>query len=186
MSLIVRSRKGEKVFLEVLRQIEQIFGPESLHHPLTEENLKLSLKITDLSLEGMITSTTVFEGFLKTARILIENILGVLKFPKFVANNLATKVKNNVMNSDFKKFDGSLKMVVAGSSDQIQTFQNYLKDIYKQERIFYGTHISHSSLITCLVFSDADFEVHFVDGSDGGYAFAARGLKKQLLQAAKN
>lgn len=180
LSLIVRSRKDESIFLEVLKKIENIFGPESLHHPLTEENLKLSLKIADLSLEGMITGKGAFDGFIKTARILVENILGILKVSKNVRQNVANKVRNNVMNSDFKKFDGSLKMVVAGSNEQIKTFENYLDSLYKSGQIFYGTHKSDSSLITCLVFSDAEFEVHFVDGSDGGYAYAARGLKKQL------
>jgi hypothetical protein len=180
LSLIVRSRKDEKVFLEVLKKIEEVFGPESLHHPLTAENLKLSLKIDDLSLEGMITSKTAFDGFIKTSIILIENILGILKISKSVTQNVAMKVQNNIMNSDFKKFDGSLKMVVAGSNDQIKVFENYLESIYKSGQIFYGIHKSDSSLITCLVFSDAEFEVHFVDGSDGGYAYAARGLKKQL------
>jgi hypothetical protein len=179
LSLIVKSRKDEKVFLETLKKIEEIFGPESQHHPLTEENLKLSLKIADLSLEGMITGKTGFGGFLKTCVILVENTLGLLKISKGVAHNVVSSVKSSVMNSDFKKFDGSLKMVVAGSNDQIDTFENYLQSLYESGQIFYGIHKSESSLITCLVFSDAEFEVHFVDGSDGGYAYAARGLKQQ-------
>jgi hypothetical protein len=34
--------------------------------------------------------------------------------------------------------------------------------------------------LTCIVFSYNGNHVHFVDGSDGGYAMAARGLKAQL------
>jgi hypothetical protein len=36
------------------------------------------------------------------------------------------------------------------------------------------------ALLTCIVFSYNGNHVHFVDGSDGGYALAARSLKAQL------
>ena len=41
-------------------------------------------------------------------------------------------------------------------------------------------HKSREALLTCIVFSYNGNHVHFVDGSDGGYAMAARGLKAQL------
>jgi hypothetical protein len=41
-------------------------------------------------------------------------------------------------------------------------------------------HRSSEALLTCIVFSYNGNHMHFVDGSDGGYALAARGLKQQL------
>ena len=38
-------------------------------------------------------------------------------------------------------------------------------------------HKSREALVTCIVFSYNGSHVHFVDGSDGGYAMAARDLK---------
>ena len=42
---------------------------------------------------------------------------------------------------------------------------------------------SREALITCLVESHAGRHLHFVDGSEGGYALAARQLKAQLAAA---
>ena len=52
---------------------------------------------------------------------------------------------------------------------------------YRQEKILvFGIHPAPSALITCII-SDYDMDhVHFVDGSDGGYALAAAELKRQL------
>jgi len=180
LSLIVRSQKDEKVFLEVLEKVDSVFGPESDHHPLTVENLKLSLNIGDLSLESLITTKSPVQSFRKTISSFLENTLGILKVTDKFAKNILASAKRSVANSDFKKFDGSLKMVAAGSLEQIAIFEKYLEKKYQDREIFYGIHQSSSSLITCLVFTEADFEVHFVDGSDGGYAYAAKGLKKQL------
>ncbi len=41
-----------------------------------------------------------------------------------------------------------------------------------------GVH-GREALLTCSVFSCNGSQVHFVDGSDGGYAMAARGFKAQ-------
>jgi len=36
-------------------------------------------------------------------------------------------------------------------------------------------------LMTCLVFERHGQQVHFVDGADGGYAAAAKEMKKRLI-----
>jgi hypothetical protein len=43
-------------------------------------------------------------------------------------------------------------------------------------------HTAPSALITCFVKAYAGDHVHFVDGANGGYALAARQLKKQLAE----
>jgi len=43
-----------------------------------------------------------------------------------------------------------------------------------------GEKLSPAALLTCLVFGREGDHVHFVDGSDGGYAMAAIQLKQQL------
>jgi hypothetical protein len=41
-------------------------------------------------------------------------------------------------------------------------------------------HKSREALMTCIVQSYNGNHLHFVDGSDGGYALAARELKRRL------
>jgi hypothetical protein len=85
-----------------------------------------------------------------------------------------------VENSDFRKFDGVLRMVMDGSEAQYEDLASYLEAQHREGRLVYGMHKSREALVTCIVFSYNGNHVHFVDGSDGGYAMAARGLKAQL------
>lgn len=89
--------------------------------------------------------------------------------------------ENNVVSSDFRKFDGSLKMVISGSPDNRNQLIAYLKSGYQQKQLFYGFHISNRAVLTCLMHTDSGSEVHFVDGADGGYTMAAKQIKDQLL-----
>ena len=83
-------------------------------------------------------------------------------------------------NADFRKFDGVLRMVMDGSDAQYQRLRAYLEGQHREGRLVYGMHRSREALLTCIVFSYNGNHVHFVDGSDGGYAMAARELKAQL------
>ena len=85
-----------------------------------------------------------------------------------------------VENSDFRKFDGVLRMVMDGTEAQYQRLRAYLEAQRREGRLAYGMHRSREALLTCIVFSYNGNHVHFVDGSDGGYAIAARELKAQL------
>ena len=44
----------------------------------------------------------------------------------------------------------------------------------------YGLHPSNRAQVTCLVFERMGHQVHFIDGADGGYALAAKDLKKRV------
>ena len=64
--------------------------------------------------------------------------------------------------------------------DGLAELREYLDGQHREGRLVYGMHRSREALLTCIVFSYNGNHVHFVDGSDGGYAIAARGLKAQL------
>jgi hypothetical protein len=85
-----------------------------------------------------------------------------------------------VRNSDFKKFDDMLRMVIDCTLAQADAIETALAKLESQQSIWYGTHRSAEALMTCLVFSETqDNHLHFIDGSDGGYAMAAKQLKAQ-------
>ena len=86
-------------------------------------------------------------------------------------------------NTDFRKFDGLLRMVLDVSEDEIAAIEHYLEKQFQAGQLVYGTHISGSALMTCLLFSLENSEhVHFIDGSDGGFALAARQYKQRARQ----
>ena len=71
-------------------------------------------------------------------------------------------------------------MVIDGSEAQYRDLREYLDGEHREGRLVYGMHKSREALLTCIVFSYNGNHVHFVDGSDGGYAILSRGLKAQL------
>ena len=85
-----------------------------------------------------------------------------------------------IRNSDYQKFDGMLKMVFDGSKEQEQQIRSYLEEKFQKRELVYGIHTSPEALMTCLVFSYNGRHAHFVDGSHGGYALAAKQLKERL------
>lgn len=86
-----------------------------------------------------------------------------------------------VENTDYRKFDGVLRMVLDLSSEQLKRLQALLEKKSANDEVAYGIHLSKSALMTCLVFDRSKGNhLHFVDGNDGGYSAAAKVLKKKL------
>jgi len=92
-------------------------------------------------------------------------------------------------NTDFRKFDGILRMVLDVSDEQIEKIDQYLAGELAKGKLVYGTHVADTALMTCMVFSLEQSEhVHFVDGSNGGFAVAAIDFKRRIstLKTDKN
>lgn len=84
-------------------------------------------------------------------------------------------------HSDFKKYDSVLRMVIDCSTEMEREIRTILQEKNKRGLLYFGMHSSNSALITCFVKStDSGGHIHFVDGSDGGYALAALEMKKQM------
>jgi hypothetical protein len=85
-----------------------------------------------------------------------------------------------VANTDFRKFDETLRMVLDVKPEQGQAIERWLQGAADRGELAFGIHRSEAALATCMVKAYQGDHVHFVDGSDGGYALAARQLKAQL------
>ena len=115
---------------------------------------------------------------------LVEIITAVVIFkwgiPPLLFNS--SNYRNSLrMHSDFRKFDGMLRMVIDCSSAQAEIIRQFLEEQCEEGRIFYGMHISDSALMTCYVQDLGDGgHMHFIDGGDGGYAMAAKQMKAQI------
>ncbi len=83
-------------------------------------------------------------------------------------------------NTDYRKFDDTLRMVIDVSADQRDALEAGLSALHEAGKIVYGIHAATSSLMTCAIGDYEGDHVHFVDGADGGYALAAKRLKAQL------
>ncbi|NCG19887.1 MAG: DUF3095 family protein [Rhodobacterales bacterium] len=84
-------------------------------------------------------------------------------------------------HTDFRKFDDMLRMVIDCTPEQTDRIEALCKALRVHDGLIYGLHRNRASLMTCYVPGFGDGEhVHFIDGSDGGYAMAAKQLKAQL------
>ena len=166
-------------------KITRIYGDISSYHPLRAEHMRLSFNPRELSHEWRVRSSRFSPwGRVKYfARMVLLNLAGVYLFARKIdtkAVRWSRYTDELVENTDFRKFDGMLRMVIDGSEAQYRDLHDYLEGQHREGRLVYGMHKSSEALLTCIVFSYNGNHVHFVDGSDGGYALAARGLKAQL------
>ena len=83
-----------------------------------------------------------------------------------------------VDNSDFRKFDDCLRMVLDCTPGLADEIERYLADCRLRKIVRYGTHHQHAAMMTCFTPSPTKSNhVHFIDGAMGGYAMAASALK---------
>ncbi len=83
-------------------------------------------------------------------------------------------------NTDYRKFDDTLRMVLDVTTDELTTIERLLDEKQAKKELAYGIHASDAALMTCIVRKYEGAHVHFVDGADGGYALAAKKLKARL------
>ncbi len=86
-----------------------------------------------------------------------------------------------VENSDFRKFDGALRMILDCSPEFAAEIETRLSAAAFAGTLHYGLHRQEEALMTCFTPSPADRDhVHFIDGAGGGYAAAAVALKARM------
>ncbi len=187
VSILVKGIEGNKkeVYTAVSQGILDIYGQEQQHHPIRDENLSLSL--SPQTLYGETVIRTAFQP--KWKRLLYQfKLWGLILLGKlFMARGTQTKTTDwgiyrqmLIANSDYRKFDETLRMVLSGTAVQQQQLRTFLEQWRQEGKIIYGIHANKSALMTCLIFDYAANHVHFLDGSDGGYALAAKEMKAQV------
>lgn len=174
----------DQIYQEVFSKIEQIAFQRPNHHPLSPEKLKLSLNPFQLYHGVRAKNIGIISSGLSACWLALKSLV-IGRYA--VKHNLEIKgVKwgkyrdEMIDNADYRKFDGTLKMVLDVSIDQADLIEKSLEAEKKSGRIAYGISKSKKAIMTCLVFSDHQNHAHFVDGSDGGYAIAAKMLKSQI------
>jgi hypothetical protein len=177
-------------YQRVFEQIRSVYGEVAQYHPLHPERLKMSFNPRALSHEWLVRAGRLPLGqrLVYFARMLFQNLAGAILFARKADTHGVkwTRYRGElVQNSDFRKFDGMLRMVMDGSDEQAEQLRSYLDNEYSRGRLAFGMHKSREALVTCIVRSYNGDHVHFVDGGDGGYALAARDLKRRFSELVK-
>ena len=172
-------------YQSVTEKIRDIYGEVAHYHPLRPGYLRLSLSPRKLRNEWKIRThqASLWQSIVYAAKLLLQNLAGMYLFARELNTEAvrwsAYRVEL-VENTDFRKFDGVLRMVIDGSDAQATALTQYLQDQFDAGHLAFGMFKSSELLLTCLVQSYNGKHLHFVDGSDGGYALAAIDLKQQL------
>jgi hypothetical protein len=87
-------------------------------------------------------------------------------------------VQQVVENSDFRKYDDGLRMILDCTPDLERTLTERLTAAASAGVASYGLHRQDTAMMTCFTPSALRSDhVHFIDGARGGYAAAATALK---------
>jgi hypothetical protein len=188
---MVKFRVRNKTYLQkFLRFLDQLFGRIEEHHPLKMESSHVVFSAKKLAGEAAVVTghRRGPKAFLYRLWIRIQ-ILGTLTFValhvpvRWGKKDLSQTKKENIASSDYKKYDNTLKMVLAVTKQARLRLEVELEKQRNLGRIFFGLHVTNRAMLTCLVQSRSGDEVHFVDAADGGYAFAAKQMKQQIKDA---
>ena len=87
-------------------------------------------------------------------------------------------VEQLVENSDFRKYDDGLRMILDCTPDLEKALEQRLVAAASAGTVRYGLHRQDAAMMTCFTPSALRSDhVHFIDGARGGYASAATALK---------
>jgi hypothetical protein len=101
-----------------------------------------------------------------------------IKVGNFVPRNYVQQV---VENSDFRKYDDGLKMILDCTEELERALKERLESAASAGILRYGLHRQDAAMMTCFVPSVMRSDhVHFIDGARGGYATAATALKAMV------
>ncbi|NEP41859.1 MAG: DUF3095 domain-containing protein [Okeania sp. SIO2H7] len=190
LSLIVKAictttAENNLVYWEFSEHLSKLYSDENLMNPIAAENLKVTLNNQDLY--SVVKVHSRFRRWWEKMWLLWKTKVGyflfiwLMKFKvKIGKSDFGQNKLDVVADTDFRKFDDALRMVIPGNETQIEKLENYLEDRYQKGKLVYGLHISKNALITCAVFQHSGNHISFIDGADGGYALAAKAMKQRL------
>ena len=130
-----------------------------------------------------VTSAIYFWTVLNT---LIGNVLFLFDLRNPFIGKPRDYSRDMIAQADWVKMDGSLKMVLDLTSDELNQISTLLEKLHAQGEIFYGIHSCDSAVMTCHLMTSVAYQpqhTHFIDGSEGGLTAAAVRLKKQKLNS---
>lgn len=188
VSLLVLAREGGG-YPRILEGISATLGrPVEGLCPIEPERMQLAGGLTLLGADARVATAASggIRFYLHQLKTWLGLRVGNLLFRmgwKVGRFNGATYRQEVVENTDYRKFDDLLRMVLDLTHDEVGRLRAYLESERLAGRAYYGLHESESALMTCFIRDFGGQHLHFLDGSNGGYAMAAREMKQQVAAA---
>jgi hypothetical protein len=182
ISLIVRPAAGvaQASFAEVVSNTIVLLEESSNPNPVPSDGPDVRWPATSIDLQSRISR----QGRSLWLRRLHVSATAAFIWLVFktgirVANFDPTRYRREMaVNTDFRKFDGSLMMTIDCAPDVVNRLRDLLDTAVAEGTVRYGLHMQDEALITCVAPSvQTPIHMHFVDGSDGGYSSAAAQIR---------
>jgi hypothetical protein len=152
--------------------------------PVPGQKLRLGWPPQGLELEVRASRKRGEPLWLRRIKLLVYTLVGflIMRFGITVGKFVPAKYTRELIdNSDFRKFDDALRMVLDCTVELADEIEAHLAEAAKNNILRYGTHRQHAAMMTCFTPSVTQTNhVHFIDGAMGGYAMAASQLKRGL------
>jgi hypothetical protein len=182
--------KNSETYTQFIDEIRKIYGTHKDYSPISPNQLKVTLNSKLLASETKVRTfnKNLFTRMIYPIFLRLSCLLGriIFKFGFRVGDLDGEDYLNTLTkNSDFQKFDDTLRMTIDSKPEQREKLVDYLENQKNEGALFYGIQISDSALMTCMVFDRKDRHLHFVDGASGGYALAAKQMKGQVVDLRK-
>ncbi len=189
IALVVRPRRDTPV-RSILAGIEGVFREQESVHPLSVEKMRPGGKTSNYAMAAKLNAGRRFHRIRYVINRIVERVaITATRF--FTRADIPLKVGLYQMNrireqsreaSDYRKFDGSFKMIFSTTDEELDALENLLSRLTEEGKIFYGLHRTYAAHMTCLAHLPSGDDVHFVDATEGGYAVAARRMKEQIRE----
>jgi hypothetical protein len=184
LSLIVMATsrslaQNKQIYRDVILTIESIYGDKDTRNPIDVQRMLPAWRLRLFGVETRIRQRT--SSVWSRLKLMVWTWGGYFLWR--YRDKIWEPYKQVVVDStDREKFDDVLRMIIAGTQLQRELLTKFLEKRRLAGDLVYGIHVSTHTLMTCLVFDRFGRQVHFVDGSGGGYALAARQMKAQLAE----
>ncbi len=169
-----------RIYDHLIAGVEQVLRPDmDATRPARADTMRFRWPPRGLGLERMATGrgrlALLTESFFQAIAEWFDRKIGDYNAPVYRAELRA--------NCDDRRFDDTLRLVMDCTRDQLTAIEERLAAAHGRGDIVYGVHVSDAALMTCLLFDLKDSRhLHFIDGADGGFTFAARAMKAQMVE----
>jgi hypothetical protein len=189
MLTVIMQTSGKGTNSQLSQTMAGILGkPISKFAPVQNSNLKLSGVFSKSFAMERAALKSTRGNYLAYAWTIVTGLAQRLadKFNKTMGDYDPLKYREEMQaNTDYRKFDGALRMVIDVTETQASALEDMLEQGFRAGELVYGTWRSDAALMTCLLFDMVQSQhVHFIDGSDGGYTRAAKAMKTRIKETA--
>ena len=185
LSLVVApgANANSEAFRAAIEKIARIVEQTpNASRPVPGQHLRFTWPPAGADLEARASRRADESIRARKIKVLVRTFLYflVMRFSITVGAFIPAKYTRELIdNSDFRKFDDSLRMVLDCTPALANEIEQHLMACAAKRIVRYGTHRQHAAMMTCFTPSPTrSNHVHFIDGAMGGYAMAASAMKQ--------